>query len=86
MTVVFVAVASAAAVSACSDDQAVTCVDVMDRMAWCRPAVKDSSSAVIGARDLRRRARAAAASVRSASRYEASGISVIAIISRMTSG
>lgn len=60
------AAASAAAVSACSDDEAVTCVDVMDRMAWCRPAVKDSSSAVTGARDLRRRARAAAASVRSA--------------------
>ena len=43
-----------------------TCVDVIDRIAWRRPAVKDSSSAVTGVRDLRRSARAAAASVRSA--------------------
>ena len=38
----------------------------MDRIAWWRPAVKDSSSAVTGALFLRRRARAAAASLRSA--------------------
>src|SRR5512140_726638 len=36
---------SAAAASASSVEVAVTWVDVMDRMAWCRPAVKDSSSA-----------------------------------------
>jgi hypothetical protein len=60
------AVASAAAASAFSDDEAVTWVDVMDRMAWRRAAVKDSSSAVTRARLWRRSARAAAASVRSA--------------------
>jgi hypothetical protein len=40
------AAASAAAVICSSDDVAVTWVEVMDRMAWCRAAVKDSSSAV----------------------------------------
>ena len=38
----------------------------MERIAWCRAAVKDSSSAVTGAWSLRRRARAAACSLRSA--------------------
>ena len=38
----------------------------MDRMAWCQTAVKDSSSAVTGAASFRRRARAAACSLRSA--------------------
>src|SRR6266576_5496976 len=37
---------SAAAAIASSDEEAVTCVDVIDRIAWRRPAVKDSSSAV----------------------------------------
>ena len=40
------AAASAAAASASSDEAAVTWVDVMDRIAWRRAAVKDSSSAV----------------------------------------
>jgi hypothetical protein len=60
------AAASAAAASACSDDDAVTWVDVMDRIEWCRAAVKDSSSVVTRARLLLRRARAAAAWPRSA--------------------
>ena len=38
----------------------------MERIAWWRTAVKDSSSAVTGALSLRRRARAAASSLRSA--------------------
>ena len=38
----------------------------MERIAWRQAAVKDSSSAVTGARSFRRRARAAAASLRSA--------------------
>jgi len=38
------AAASAAAASAVSDDEAVTWAVVMDRIAWCRAAVKDSSS------------------------------------------
>src|SRR6267154_2765352 len=49
------------AACASSDDDAVTWEDVMDRMAWRRTAVKDSSSVVTGALSLRRRARAAAA-------------------------
>jgi len=57
---------SAAAASASSDEVAVTCVDVIDRMAWRMPAVKDSSSAVTPCRLRRRRARAAACSLRSA--------------------
>ena len=60
------AAASAAAASASSVEVAVTWVDAMDRMAWCRAAAKDSSSAVTMARDLRRRARAAACPLRSA--------------------
>ena len=40
------AAASDAAESARSDEEAVTCEDVMDRMAWRTPAVNDSSSAV----------------------------------------
>jgi hypothetical protein len=60
------AAASAAAASAGSDEEAATCDDVMDRIAWCRPAVKDSSSAVAMARFLRRSARAAACSLRRA--------------------
>ncbi len=60
------AAASAAAASACSDEEAVTCEDVMDRMAWRTPAVNDSSSAVARAWFLRRSARAAACSLRSA--------------------
>jgi len=59
------AAAPAAAASASSDDAAVTWVDVMERMACRQVAVKDSSSAVTGALFLRRRARAAAVSVRS---------------------
>jgi hypothetical protein len=57
---------SAVAAIASSDEAVVTWVDVIDRIAWRRPAVKDSSSAVTGVRDLRRSARAAAALVRSA--------------------
>jgi hypothetical protein len=57
---------SAAAAIASNDEAAVTCVHVIDRIAWRRPAVKDSSSALTGVRGLRRSARAAAASVRSA--------------------
>src|SRR6266851_9206125 len=60
------AAASAAAASASSDDDAVTWVDVMERTAWRQTAVKDSSSAVTRALSLRRRARAAAAWLRSA--------------------
>ena len=58
------AAASAAAASAFSDNEAVTLEDAIERMAWCRAVVKDSSSAVTG--PLRRRARAAAASLRRA--------------------
>ena len=57
---------SAVALSASSDDVAVTWVDVMERIMWWRAAVKDSSSAVTGALSLRRRARAAACPLRSA--------------------
>src|SRR5450755_3404833 len=57
---------SAVALSASSDEVAVTWVDVMERIMWWRAAVKDSSSAVTGAASLRRRARAAACSPRSA--------------------
>src|SRR5260370_30523506 len=60
------AAAPAAAVIASSDDDAVRWEDVMDRIAWRHVAVKDSSSAVTGARFLRRSARAAAASLFSA--------------------
>ena len=60
---------SAAAASAFSDDVAVTCVVVMDRMAWRTPEVKDSSSAVTGLASLRRRARAAACRLRSAAAW-----------------
>ena len=55
------AAASAAVANASSDDDAVTWEDVIERIAWWRAAVKDSSSAVTGALSLRRRARAAAA-------------------------
>src|SRR6266700_3754229 len=58
--------ASAAAASASSDDDAVTWEDVIDRIVWRQTAVKDSSSAVTGALSFRRRARAAAASLRRA--------------------
>src|SRR5215475_2133188 len=60
------AAASAAAPSTCSDDEAVTWDDIMDRIAWRTAAVKDSSSAVTGALSLRRSARACAASLRRA--------------------
>ena len=57
---------SAAAASASSDEDAVTWLDVMERIVWWRAAVKDSSSAVTGAASFLRSARAAAASPRSA--------------------
>src|SRR5438132_7829928 len=60
------AAASAAAAIASSDDDAVTWVDVMDRIMWRRTAVKDSSSAVTRTSFLLRRARAAACSLRRA--------------------
>ena len=65
------AAASAAAAIASSDDDAVTWVDVMDRIVWRRTAVKDSSSVVTGAASFRRRPRAAACSLRSAPAAEA---------------
>ena len=60
------AAASAAAAIASGDDVAVTWVDVMERIMWCRQAVKDSSSAVTGAASFLRSARAAASLPRSA--------------------
>jgi hypothetical protein len=60
------AAVSAAAAIASSDEVAVTCVDVIDRIAWRTPAVKDSSSAVTSCRLRRRRARAPACSLRGA--------------------
>ena len=50
---------------AASEDVAVTWVVSMERTAWCQAAVKDSSSAVTGCVSVRRRARAAASSLRS---------------------
>jgi hypothetical protein len=49
------AAVSAAAAMAWRDETAVTWVVSMERMAWCRAAVKDSSSAVTGFASLRRR-------------------------------
>ena len=43
------AAAAAAAAIASSDDDAVTWVDVIERIVWRRTAVKDSSSVVTGA-------------------------------------
>src|SRR5271170_898352 len=60
------AAVSAAAVSASTDDDAVTWEDVMERTEWRQTAVKDCSSALTGALSSRRSARAAAASLRSA--------------------
>ena len=60
------AAASAAAASPARDEVAVTWVVSMERTAWCQAAVKDSSSAVTGLASVRRRARAAASSLRRA--------------------
>src|SRR5216683_464914 len=60
------AAASAAAAMASSDDDVVTWEEVMERIAWRQTAVKDSSSGVTGVSCLRRRVRAAAASLCSA--------------------